>query len=147
MFERYTQTSKVALFHARASLTEHGGTRINDAHLLIGLLRAAGDQLLAGLADEQTAQQLSECLVSAIVEPELLGENVEVPFDDRTQRILSRAVTLADGLRHSDVTPRHLFLSLLRDSPGTATDCLQRAGISVDAAIAAMHQVLRGSVR
>ena len=106
MFERYTQPSRLALFNARAVLTEHGGDRIEDAHLLLGLLQAAGDELLAGLAATRTTQGLAECLLASIVGPELLRGDVEVRFDDRTQRILADAVTIADGLGHRDITPK-----------------------------------------
>ena len=40
-FERYTQPATLTLFHARAVLSEHAGTAVLDAHLLLGILKTA----------------------------------------------------------------------------------------------------------
>jgi Clp amino terminal domain, pathogenicity island component len=64
-FERFTESARRALFHARVAVSEHGGTAIIDAHLLLGLLKAVPELGLL-MRPGVSIQQLSECLIGAV---------------------------------------------------------------------------------
>ena len=65
---------------ARAGLSEHDGTAIADAHLLLGILKAA-PELEPLMRPTVNIQRLSECLVGAVAARSLLPTSAEVPFD------------------------------------------------------------------
>jgi ATP-dependent Clp protease ATP-binding subunit ClpA len=131
-FDRFTQPARLALFHARADLSEHGGTAIADVHLLLGLLKAA-PELGPLMRPAVNVQRLSECLVGAVAAPSLLSTSVEVPFDPAAKAALLEAARLADSLGQIDITPAHLFLAVLEQPPSAAAGCLRSAGIDLTA--------------
>jgi hypothetical protein len=73
-FDRFTEPARLALFHARGAVSEHGGTALIDAHLLLGLLKAA-PKLGPPLRPNVNIQRLSECLVGAVAAPLLPPTN------------------------------------------------------------------------
>ena len=79
-FDRYTLGARRALFYARTGLSQHGGAAITDAHLLLGILKAA-PELEPLIRPRIQIQRLSECLVGAVATPSFLPSSVEVPFD------------------------------------------------------------------
>src|SRR5882672_6795440 len=77
-FDRYTKPARLALFYAHTGVSEHGGTGIADAHLLLGILKAA-PELGPLMRPSVNIQPLSECLVGAVAAPSLLPTSVELP--------------------------------------------------------------------
>jgi ATP-dependent Clp protease ATP-binding subunit ClpA len=144
MFERFTQPARLALFLARVAVSEHGGTAIIDAHLLIGLLKAA-PELGPLLRPNVNVQRLSECLVGALAAPSLPPTSIEVPFDAAVKAALREAQRLADGFGQLDITPAHLFLAVLQQPPGVAARCLQSADIDLSATADAVATFARGA--
>ena len=118
-FDRYTEPARLALFYARAGLSEHGGTAMADAHLLLGILKAA-PELGPLMRPSVNIQWLSECMVGAVAAPALLSTSVEVPFDPAAEAALLEAPRIADRLGQLDVTPAHLFLAVLKQQASAA---------------------------
>src|SRR2546425_10260404 len=83
-FDRFTESARLALFHARAGLSEHGGTAIADVHLLLGVLKAA-PELGPLMRPAVNIQRVSECLVGAVAGPSLLPNRAGMPFDPRAE--------------------------------------------------------------
>src|SRR5438874_9299085 len=109
-FDRYTEGARRALFYAHTGLSEHGGAAITDAHLLLGILKAA-PELEPLIRPRVQIQRLSECLVGAVAAPSLLPTSVEVPFDATAEAALLEAARIADRFGQVDVTAAHLFLA------------------------------------
>lgn len=130
-FERYSESSSLTLFYSRAALSEHGGVAIEPAHLLLGLLQADADATGAVLTPAPTLHVLSDCLVSAISSPDLLGDDIEVPFGADTSTILTRAEALAGEFSHETIAPEHLLLAVLVQAKGAVVACLQSAGVDL----------------
>src|SRR2546425_12245013 len=118
-FDRFTESARLALFHARAGLSEHGGTAIADVHLLLGVLKAA-PELGPLMRPAVNIQRLSECLVGAVAAPSLLPTSAEIPFDPGAKAALLEAIRLADSFGQFDVTAAHLFLAVLQQPPSAA---------------------------
>ena len=142
-FERYTEPAKLALFHARTALSEHGGTAILDVHLLLGLLKSA-PELGPLLRPTVNIQRLSECLVGAVAAPSLLPQSAEAAFAGATKAAVLEASRLADEFGGSNVTPADLFLALLKRPPGAAAQCLRSSGVDLTATSEAVATFARG---
>jgi ATP-dependent Clp protease ATP-binding subunit ClpA len=141
--DRYTQPARLALFYARAGVSEHGGKAIADAHLLLGILKAA-PELEPLMRPTVNIQRLSECLVGNVAAPSLLPTTVEVPFDPAVKAVLLEAPRVADRFGQFDVTPAHLLLAVLKQPPSAATECLRSAGIDLKATTEALATFARG---
>ena len=140
---RYTGPARLALFHARAGVSEHGGTAIADAHLLLGILKAA-PELGPLMRPTVNIQRLSECLVGAVAAPTLLPTSVDVPFDPAVKAALLEAPRVADRFGQFDMTPAHLFLAVLEQPPSAAAECLRSAGIDLATTTEAVAAFARG---
>jgi len=140
--DRYTEGARRALFYARSGLSEHGGVAISDAHLLLGILKAA-PELQPLLRPRVQIQRLSECLVGAVAPPSLLPTTVEVPIDATAKAALVAAQAVADRFGQVDVTTAHLFLAVLEDKAGVAWTCLRSAGIDLTATAEAVATFVR----
>lgn len=130
-FDRFDEPARLALFHARVLVSEHGGAALGDAHLLLGILRAA-PELQALLQPAVAIQRLSECVVGSLATPLLAPESEEVPLDAAAVQILRASTRLADTLAGPQVTPAHLLLALLREPSAAIAACLQTSGVDVE---------------
>jgi ATP-dependent Clp protease ATP-binding subunit ClpA len=135
--DRFADRSGLALFQARAAVSEHGGQAITDAHLLIGLLKAA-PELGPLLRPAINFQQLSECLVGAVAAQSLPASNAEIPYDPSAQTVLRAAAGIADGFNRQNVIPADILLALLQGETTASSRCLRSAGLDVVATKAAI---------
>ena len=142
-FDRYTKPARLALFYAHTGVSEHGGTAVADAHLLLGILKAA-PELGPLVRPSVNIQRLSECLVGAVGAPSLLPTSVEVPLDPTAKAALLEAPRVADRLGQRDVTPAHLFLAVLKLEASGAAECLCSDGIDLSATAEAVATFARG---
>ena len=142
-FDRYTKPARLALFYAHTGLSEHGGTAIADAHLLLGILKAA-PELGPLMRPSVNIQRLSECLVGAVAAPSLLATSVDVPFDAAAKAALLEAPRVAHRFGQLDVTPAHLFLAVLKQQASAAAGCLRSAGIDLTTTTEAVATFVRG---
>ena len=135
--DRFGDKTGLALFQARAAVSEHGGQAISDAHLLLGLLKAA-PELGPLLRPPVNFQQLSECLVGAVAAQSLPADNVDIPYDSSAQTVLRAAAAIADGLNRKSVVPADILLALLQGETTASGRCLRSAGLDVAATTAAI---------
>ncbi len=140
--DRLTNSAQMALFQARAAAAEHGGATLNDAHLLLGLLKAA-PELGPLLRPSINFQQLSECLVGTLGPP-FLPAGGELPYDPAVEAIVRDAGRMADSIGHSEVTPAEIFLALLERRDSVSGRCLASDGLDVAATIEAVRAFARG---
>lgn len=114
MFERYTEQARRSLFFARFETSALGGTSIEPAHLLLGLLREpAGRAVLRLQAAGVAVDELRATLERENTAAEKLGTSVEVPFSIEVEKMLRLAAQEADALLSLAVDDEHLLLGVL----------------------------------
>lgn len=134
MFDRYTEGARRVLFFARYELGAFGGTTIEPAHILLGLLRESKGAVAQFLADSHIPpSKLRHEVEQRVPRGPKLSTSVEVPFADATKRILNFAAEEADRLLHRQIEPEHLFLALLREKDPLAAASLTSYGATLDA--------------
>ena len=142
-FDRFSETSRRALFYARVAVSEHGGVAIRDAHLVLGLLRAAPSELWECFSPSVPVQALSECLIGRVAGPTIVPESQEVPFSPLTRHALVSAMQVAGTFGHGEIAPEHLLIAVLRIQPGEAVGCFRALGVDIEQTVAAVSQRLR----
>jgi ATP-dependent Clp protease ATP-binding subunit ClpC len=130
VFERYTESARRALFHARSEVSELGGAAIAPEHLLLGVLRQPRGVTarILGRADVDEAALQSEIRLMCAGGAKM-STSVEIPFTEETKRILNRAAAEADAVGHASIGPEHLLLAILSEATGDAARILIDKGI------------------
>jgi ATP-dependent Clp protease ATP-binding subunit ClpC len=138
VFERFSETARIAMFAARLEVTEAASDAIAPEHLLLGLLETRGGvaQTLAEAAGV-SAEALRPRLLAAAPTP--LPFCVEVPFAPAVKRALEAAVAEADAMDGHELTTGHLLLGLLRDEHSAVSLLLREAGLKLNAVRAAVQ--------
>ena len=132
MFERFTESARLALFLARYEASHFGATQIDTEHLLLGIVR---ENKLADLGEPVAS------LTYAAVWEELKDRKgsdftatyVEIPFSIGTRRVLESAATESSSMGHGFIGTEHLLLALLSQPQSVAAETLARHGITEDA--------------
>jgi hypothetical protein len=114
VFERYNAEAVRALFFARKAVSDHGGTEIKPAHLIIGVLHAHPKAVLrfasANVVDDDVLQRL----VAIVTEETRVPMTYEVRFSQGSKAALTHQT--CSGLSRSSHFIR----------PCTTTDSCQR---------------------
>lgn len=107
-FAKYSGEASRAMLSARAIISERGGQRITDLHLLYGLAEGARG-VLAGLLPEgpSAVDVVAERALRELPTGEAPSESVEVPFTHELDSILTRASTLANDMKSESVRAEH----------------------------------------
>jgi len=142
MFERYTERARRVLFFARYESSECGSVSIEPTHMLLGLVRenqglAAQIFSRAGLGAEEVRAEVEKLIGLR----EKIAKNVEIPFADRSKRLLLSAAEEADRLSHKSIGAPHLLLGLLRLDDEPVVAYLRDHGVTLDSA---REQVAKG---
>lgn len=133
MFDRYDEAAMRALFFARSSLTEHGGTCIDPEHLLIGLLAAHPQAVLAFASAPADLEDLRERLIAMIAGETRLPETEEVAMSSESLAAIEHAQIEADDLSSARIRPEHLILGILAKTAGPAAAAVRRVGVDPSA--------------
>jgi ATP-dependent Clp protease ATP-binding subunit ClpA len=132
MFGRYSERARRVLFFSRYELGQLGGSAIEPAHVLLGLLRdSKGIHQLCANWNIQLGE-LRLKIEQHVTRGEKLPTSVEIPFAEATKRVLNFAAEEADRLLHHDIEPEHLLLGLLRENDPVAAASLVAYGIGLD---------------
>ncbi|RPH60690.1 MAG: hypothetical protein EHM89_08485 [Acidobacteria bacterium] len=139
-FERYTEDSRKALFFARFAVSEHGGSRIDSDHLLLGILRAAPEALTRFMASGWSLQRMQDRAVALLPPGQRVEESVEIPFSRAAADVIVRASEEAIALTNNEVRPEHLLLVLLNFEETPTGQLLREAGLTRDAIVRFLQQ-------
>lgn len=137
----FSNSAKEVIQNGANYAVSKGTTYIDTEHLLYGLTE-----------DELASQIFSKLKVS----PEQLKNNINVfsPYDSgtitsiaaeltpRAKQILNYAFSEAQDMGHTYVGPEHLFLGILREGEGLASQILRREGIQYDQAKKAVIDII-----
>lgn len=137
LFPRFTDAAKRTLFFSRYEAASLGRLEIAPEHVLLGVIRGAGD---AARAMFQTAgidhDDAHAVMASANAPRQEVIEPVQVPFQQSTKTLFLLAAEEADRLGHEKIATVHVVLALLRDG-GVAASYLTGRGMTLDSVRAA----------
>jgi hypothetical protein len=129
----FTPIARQALEIAREEALRLGHDYIGTEHVLLGMLRMAGDSLAQVLERSQvngdTVRREIERLVSrSSPHPTTLS----APFTPRARKALQFAGSEAAALKHTLIGPEHVLLGLLTEGSGVAALALKNLGIKLN---------------
>jgi ATP-dependent Clp protease ATP-binding subunit ClpC len=128
MFERYTQSARRVIFHARDEAMRHGSPCIESEHLLLGVLRENDTvpTLLGATTHALSEFQKKIERIGSVGQP--VTGPVEVPLSADSKRILILAAEEAGTLDHDKICLAHFLLGMLRVEKSTAAEILLSGG-------------------
>jgi len=128
MFERYTQSARRVIFHAREEAMRHGSPYIESEHLLLGVLRENDTvpTLLGGATQAVSEFRRKIERIRPVGQP--VTGPVEVPLSADSKRILILAAEEAGTLDHNKICLAHFLLGMLRVEKSTAAEILFSGG-------------------
>jgi len=130
MFDRYNQAARSVVFFARFVATQGGSSAIESEHLLLGLIREAGETLV------RLAPSLSIEDLRAKIPRKIIVENppmrVHMPLSAESKRILSYSAEEANDMDHRYIGPEHLVLAILRENTCFAARLLAEMDVQLE---------------
>lgn len=133
MFERYTQSARRLIFHAREEAMHYGSPYIESEHLLLGIFLE--NEALATRIGGETGSIESfrrEIEANISIGHPLTGSR-EVPVSAESKRILTLAAEEADKLGQRPISLGHFLLAMLRVEKCIAARILQAHGATLSA--------------
>jgi ATP-dependent Clp protease ATP-binding subunit ClpA len=126
LFERFTDTARRAVVHAREEARRLDHEHIGTEHLLLGLLH--DDTEGAGQALRNVGVDLGSARIQV---EELAGRGTqvvagEIPFTPRAKKVLELSLREALQLGHDYIGGEHILLGLLREGEGVGMRALRR---------------------
>jgi hypothetical protein len=90
MFERYTEEARRAIFFGRYEASAFRSAEISTTHLLLGLLREAGEKVQGLLPAEGSIERLRNDLVPNQPKPATqISTSVDLPLSIDAKRVLA----------------------------------------------------------
>lgn len=130
MFERYSNSARMALFYARNISQEMRSEVIAPEHLLLGILEEREDILKGFLSEpEELKKKLQNLLIKEKFTKPMVFEKENVILGENTKQILALATDIASTLKNEKVELEHLLLALLKTAC-PASNLLKYSGIS-----------------
>jgi ATP-dependent Clp protease ATP-binding subunit ClpC len=131
MYERYKQSARRVIFHAREEAMRYGSSYIESEHLLLGVLREN-----AALATRIGGKTGSVNSIRKEIEAKTtIGQSVtgsrEVPLSADARQVLFLAAEEANDLGHRQIALAHFLLGILRVEKCTAARILQTHGVTL----------------
>lgn len=129
MFERFTERARkvVVLAQEEAARLRHG--YVGTEHLLLGLIREEEGVAAQSLRACGVALGEARGRVEAIVGYGEEDDPSQMPFTQRSKRVLELALREAQDLRHDHIGTEHLLLGLLAEGGGIAAAALSGLGV------------------
>ena len=130
MFERYTEKARRVIFFGRYEASAFGGQYLETEHLLLGILREDQDLLpQLGLARD-AAESIRKAIERRIQVGKRMATSVDMPLSHASKRVLAYGAEESERLGSREITQRHVFLGLLRETSCTAAEVLREHGVS-----------------
>ena len=131
MWQRFTQGARRAVFHAQEEAQLHGSKYISSEHILLGLLRdteSTASRLLRELGVD--AVKASEEAESFFAHQTPWPEG-ETGFTPKAKRLIGLAYEEARQLDNNYIGTEHLFLALIGEPDGLASNLKTLSGVDV----------------
>ena len=143
-FENFTPRAKQVLANANHEAQRFNHAYVGTEHLLLGLCALGDGVATQVLADLGVTLQAVRLEVERVIGHGDGGTMVEglLPFTPRTKKVFQIAKAEARSMHHNYVGTEHLLLGMLREGEGVAAQVLESLGVSLDAAIERLHDIL-----
>jgi ATP-dependent Clp protease ATP-binding subunit ClpC len=131
MFEKYTETARRVIFHARHEASRFGSQYIETEHLLLGILRT--DRFLAIRLCEapEKVESIREQIEKQFPpQSEKIPTSVDLPVSRECKRVLKYAAEEAERLKDERIAAGHLLLGLLRVGECAASKIMSENGLT-----------------
>lgn len=130
MFERYSNSARMALFYARNFSQEMRSEVITPEHLLMGILEEKEEILKEFIPEpEELKKKLQNLLLKDKLTKPMVFEKENVILGENTKQILALASDIASTFKSERVELEHLLLAILKISC-PASNILKYSGIS-----------------
>lgn len=140
---KFTQKSLSAIEEASNIAKEKGNQYIEQAHLLLALLRQqdglAGELWKSMKADERLTVSGLERAVDGF--PRVSGAGSEVYLSQNADRALREAQNEAAAMQDDFISVEHILLALVKNPDGTLREVLKSAGVTQEKLLNAITEV------
>jgi ATP-dependent Clp protease ATP-binding subunit ClpC len=130
MFERYTETARRVIFHARYEASKFGSEYIETEHLLLGILRTDGFLAMRLFKAPEKLASLRERIEKQFPQREKISTSVDLPVSQQCRRVLAYAAEDATRLNDEHIATGHLLLGLLRVEECAASIIMAENGLT-----------------
>jgi len=128
----FTPLARQALDLAREEALRLGHDFIGTEHVLLGVLRMAGDALARALERSQVHADAVRREIERLVSPAPAQPTTTLPpFTPRARMALQCAGAEAAALKHPLISPEHVLLGLLVEGGGVAALALKNLGVQL----------------
>jgi ATP-dependent Clp protease ATP-binding subunit ClpC len=128
MFETWTEQARRVIFFARYEATNLGASKIQAAHLVLGLLRESKAMFFRLKVPPGKLVLIREACAKAGSGQASISESVDMPLDKAAAIILKRASDEMRNRTHKKVDVEHLLLAALHVQ-SKARSILRRQGL------------------
>src|ERR1017187_8507751 len=131
MFERYTETARRVIFHARYEASKFGSPYIETEHLLLGILRTDGILAMRLFNAPDKVESIRERIEKQFPQQrEKITTSVDLPVSQQCKRVLTYAAEEAARLNDERIAAGHLLLGLLRVEECVASKIMAENGLT-----------------
>jgi len=130
MFEKFTETARKVIFHARYEASKFGSEHIETEHLLLGILRTDGFLALRLLKTPDKVESIREQIEKQFPRREKISTSVDLPVSQQCKLVLTYAVEEAERLNDEHIATGHLLLALLRVEDCGASRIMSEHGLT-----------------
>jgi ATP-dependent Clp protease ATP-binding subunit ClpC len=130
MFERYTETARRVVFHARHEASKFGSEYIETEHLLLGILRTDGFPASRLFKAPEKVESIRERIEKQFPQREKISTSVDLPVSRECKRVLKYAAEEAERLNDKRIAVGHLLLGLLRVEECAASKIMAENGLT-----------------
>lgn len=132
MFERYTEHARRVIFFARYEASKFGSGHIETEHFLLGILRE--DRTLAGrFLTDAAIRSIREQVEGHAPVREKISVSGDLPMSQACRRILAYGCEESERLGHKHIGTEHLFIGILKEKKGFASEILRERGLQLAA--------------
>ncbi|MDE3178277.1 MAG: hypothetical protein KGM47_01350 [Acidobacteriota bacterium] len=158
IFEKYTERARKVIFIARLRAGQRGAKAIEIGDLLAAIViedqggfKGVATGLYGDIArvfdspqnaffSKESANAILSKLEEGLPRSLPVPQQLDMPLDDGSKRLLTEAARLADGLKHSKIGPLHLLAAALAEGSGDAARIFADAGITREMVMAALGE-------
>ena len=133
MIQRFTTEARRIISYGQEEAYKVNADELETEHLLLGLMRDA-DCIAVRVFERRkiSVESLRETVLTQIEQKERRTDK-PLRLSPESKRIIDHAYTEARQFKHSDISPEHLLLGLLREGKGKAGRVLAEKGVELKA--------------
>lgn len=146
-FTGFNEKANVALNNAVNAAEDIGHTYIGSEHLLLGLLRDAGNVAASVLISKGVTFQKVEDIVKSQVGIGMPTELSSEDFTPRSKNIIETSMLIARTAGLPLVGTEHILLAIIRESQSYAAKIIAKCGVSSTDIINDISKALSGAVQ